>query len=127
MADDQPRKYLYILTTGVEAPQRSASPFFLATTAALMDCESVMVFTITATSLLKKGAAEQVYIKGYGKGSNLRFFLDQAREAGVKFYVCAPSLELNDCTLEDLIEVDGVVGGTALNEMAADADVVITF
>jgi hypothetical protein len=121
------KKYLYILTHGVEAPERSASPFFLATTAALMDCEARMVFTITATSLLKRGAAEEVYIKGYGKGANLRFFVDQAREAGVEFFVCAPSLDLNDCTVEDLIEVDGVVGGTALNEMAAQADVVISF
>ncbi|MDA8200345.1 MAG: DsrE family protein [Thermaerobacter sp.] len=124
---DETKKYLYILTTGVEAPERSASPFFLATTAALMDGESRMVFTITATSLLKRGAAESLYIKGYGQGSTLQFFMDQAREAGVEFYVCAPSLDLNDCTLDDLIEVSGVVGGTALNEMAAEADVVITF
>lgn len=111
----------------MEAPERSASPFFLATTAALMDGESRMVFTITATSLLKRGAAEHLYIKGYGQGSTLQFFMDQAREAGVEFYVCAPSLDLNDCTMEDLVEVSGVVGGTALNEMAAEADVVITF
>jgi hypothetical protein len=124
---DEPTKYLYILTTGAEAPERSASPFFLATTAALMDAESSMVFTITATSLLKRGVAEELYIKGYGQGSTLKFFMDQAREAGVKFFVCAPSLDLNDCTMDDLIPVDGVVGGTALNEMAAEADVVISF
>lgn len=121
------KKYLYIQTTGVEAPERSASPFFLATTAALMDHDSAMVFTITATSLLKKGVAENLRIKSGSDGATLQFFIDQARDAGVKFYVCAPSLDLNDCRLEDLIEVDGVVGGTALNEMALDADVVITF
>lgn len=124
---DETKQYLYVLTTGVEAPERSASPFFLATTAALMDHEAVMVFTITATSLLKKGVAEALHIKQTGESSNLQFFIDQAREAGVKFYVCAPSMDLNDCTIDDLIEVDGVVGGTALNEMAAEADVVISF
>jgi predicted peroxiredoxin len=121
------KKFLYILTTGVEAPERSASPFFLATTAALMDGEAVMVFTITATSLLKKGVAEELRIKPSGDSQTLSFFMDQAREAGVKFYVCAPSLDLNDCRVEDLVDVDGVIGGTALNEMAAEADVVITF
>lgn len=121
------KKYLYIHTTGVEAPERSASPFFLATTAALMDHESTMVFTITATSLLRKGVAEELRIKPKGEGATLKFFMDQAREAGVKFYVCAPSLDLNDCTVDDLVEIDGVVGGTALNEMASEADVVITF
>ncbi len=124
---EETKKYLYLITHGTETPERSASPFFLATTAALMDHESTMVFTITATSLLKKGVAEGLRIKESGDSSTLDFFIDQAREAGVKMYVCAPSLDLNNCTMEDLIEVDGVVGGTALNEMAAEADVVMTF
>ncbi|NMP21904.1 DsrE family protein [Sulfobacillus harzensis] len=124
---EETKKYLYLVTHGTETPERSASPFFLATTAALMDHESTMVFTITATSLLKKGVPETLHIKETGDSSTLQFFIEQAREAGVKLYVCAPSLDLNNCTLEDLIEIDGVVGGTALNEMAAEADVVITF
>ena len=124
---EETKKYLYLITHGTETPERSASPFFLATTAALMDHESTMVFTITATSLLKKGVAETLRIKESGDSSTLDFFIEQAREAGVKMYVCAPSLDLNNCTMEDLIDVDGVVGGTALNEMAAEADVVFTF
>lgn len=124
---DETKKYLYLVTHGVETPERSASPFFLATTAALMDHESTMVFTTTGTSLLKRGVAESLHIKESGDSSTLQFFIDQAREAGVKFFVCAPSLDLNDCTMEELIEIDGVVGGTAMNEMAAEADVVITF
>lgn len=124
---EETKKYLYLITHGTESPERSASPFFLATTAALMDHESTMVFTITATSLLKKGVAEGLRIKESGDSSTLDFFIEQAREAGVKMYVCAPSLDLNNCTMDDLIDVDGVVGGTALNEMAAEADVVITF
>ncbi|CAB1128681.1 Sulfur reduction protein DsrE [Candidatus Hydrogenisulfobacillus filiaventi] len=127
MAGETVKKYLYIVTTGVEAPERSASPFFLATTAALMEAEATMVFTITGTSLLKKGVAEQLHIKPRGESAVLATFIAQAREAGVRFLVCAPSLDLNDLTLEDLIEVDGVVGGTALNQMADEADVVITF
>lgn len=121
------KRYLYILTTGPEVAYRAASPFFLATTAALMDHEVAMVFTIRATALLKKGVAESLTVKEGGDGARLQFFVDQAREAGVKFFVCAPSLDLNDCTLDDLIATEGVVGGTAVNEMALDSDVVITF
>lgn len=120
-------KYVYIHTSGIESPKRAASPFFLATTAALMEHEAVMVFTITGTSLLQKGAAEDLYMKGEGNGSNLQFFIDQARDAGVKFYVCAPSLDLNDLAQEDLIEIDGIIGGSALNELCGQADVVLTF
>lgn len=121
------KKCLYIHTSGTEAPQRSASPFFLATTSALMDNDVTMVFTVTATGLLKKGVADNLRIKDSEGAATLQFFIDQARDAGVKFYVCAPSLDLNDCTIEDLIEIDGVVGGTALNEMALESDLVITF
>lgn len=121
------KKCIYLHTTGVEAAYRSASPFFLATTAALMDHDVSMVFTITGTSLLKKGVAETLRVKEGGEGATLQFFIDQAREAGVKFYVCAPSLDLNDCTADDLIEIDGIVGGTAVNEMALEADLVVTF
>ncbi|AEJ41674.1 hypothetical protein TPY_3522 [Sulfobacillus acidophilus TPY] len=124
---DETKKYLYLVTHGVESPERSASPFFLATTAALMDHESTMVFTATASGLLKKGVAETIRMKTGGDGATLDFFINQAREAGVRFYVCAPSLDLVGCTVEDLIEIDGVVGGTALNEMAGEADVVISF
>lgn len=124
---NETKKYLYIITTGTESPERSASPFFLATTAALMDHESSMVFTITATSLLKRGVADDLHIKSTGPSQTLKFFMDQAREAGVKFFVCAPSLDLTDCAPEDLVEIDGILGGTALNEMALEADVVITF
>lgn len=105
------KKYLYILTTGPEVAYRAASPFFLATTAALMDHEVAMAFTIRATALLKKGVAESL----------------TAREAGVKFFVCGPSLDLNDCTPDDLIATEGVVGGTTVNEMALDSDVVVAF
>lgn len=126
MSDDV-KKCVYIHTTGVEAPQRTASPFFLATTAALMDYDVSMVFTITGTSLLKKGVAEDLRVKEGGEGATLQFFIEQARDAGVKFYVCAPSLDLNDCTVDDLIENDGIVGGTAVNEMLLEADLVVTF
>ncbi len=121
------KKYLYILTTGPEVAYRAASPFFLATTAALMDHDVSMVFTVKATGLLKKGVAEELTVKEGGEGAHLQFFVDQAREAGVKFYVCAPSLDLNDCTVADLIDTEGIVGGSAVNEMALDSDVVITF
>ena len=126
MSDDV-KKCVYIHTIGVEAPHRTASPFFLATTAALMDYDVSMVFTITATSLLKKGVAEDLRVKEGGEGATLQFFIDQARDAGVKFFVCAPSLDLNDCTVDDLIENDGIVGGTAVNEMLLEADLVVTF
>lgn len=124
MSDE--KKFLYLHTHGTESPDRTATPFYLATAAALMEYEVTMVFTIRGTSLLKKGVAEDLFVQE--GGAPLRTFLDQAVEAGVRLLVCAPSLNLNDLKPEDLIpEVQGIIGGTALNEMAANADAVFTF
>lgn len=120
------KKFLYIHTSGPDTPHRTATPFYLATAAALMDFDVTMVFTIRGTALLRKGVAETVYVKE--GGGPLRMFIDQAKEAGVKLLVCAPSLDLNDMKESDLVEdVDGIIGGTALNDLALEADVVMTF
>ena len=90
MAEDQ-KRFVYVHTHGIDTPDRCASPFYLATTAALMDHEAIMVFSIKGTSLLRKGVAESLFVKE--GGAPLRNFIDQALEAGVKFLVCAPSLD----------------------------------
>ena len=91
-----PTKILYVQTSGVEAPERSATVFFLSTAAASMDLQVGIYFTQFGPSLLKKGVAEQLRIKKGSVGQTLRHFIDQALEVGVKFYVCQPSLDLND-------------------------------
>lgn len=117
---EESRRYIYIHTHGVDTPERCATPFYLATAAALMEHESTIVFTIKSSSLLKKGVAEDLYIKD--GGAVLRYFMDQAREAGVKFLVCAPSLDLCGLQPEDLVDdVDEIIGGAALNELVQDA------
>jgi hypothetical protein len=85
-----------------------------------------MLFTMRGTELMKKGVAENLYVKEGGE--TLQYFLDQALDAGVKFLVCTPSLDLNDMTKDDLIDsVSGVVGGTFVNEEALSCDLVVSF
>ena len=54
-------------------------------------------------------------------------FIDQAAELGVKFYVCQPSLDLNNIRYEELMDGVEMIGGAAFNDMALDADAVISF
>ncbi|CAB1128191.1 Sulfur reduction protein DsrE [Candidatus Hydrogenisulfobacillus filiaventi] len=123
---DETKKILYIHTSGPDTPERTGSPFFLATAAALLGHEVTMLFTMRGTALLKKGVPETATIMEGGQ--TLRYFIDQAIEAGVTFLVCAPSLALNNMTKEDLIpEVSDVVGGTFVNETALASDLVMTF
>ncbi len=118
--------FLYIHTHGPEVPHRAATPFYLATAAALMEYDVTMVFNMTGTALVRKGVAESIYAQE--GGAPLRTFLDQAVEAGVKLMVCAPSLPLNNMTKEDLIpEVSEIIGGAYVNEMAAESKAVFTF
>lgn len=120
------KRFLYVYTHGVDTPERTATPLYLATTAALSDHEVTIFFTARGSSVLRRGVAEKIQVKE--GGVPLRSFIDQAKEAGVRFVVCAASLELNDMSREDLIEeVDEIAGGAAFAEMACEADVVISF
>ncbi|OGN85140.1 MAG: sulfur reduction protein DsrE [Chloroflexi bacterium GWC2_73_18] len=121
-------RILYVHTGGVSTPERSATPIYLATTAAAMDVEVGIYFTVNGPTLLRKGVAETLIVPKYeGKGAPLRRFIDQALEMGVKFYVCQPSLDLHGLTREDLIDGVQMIGGAAFNDMALDADQVICF
>lgn len=101
--------------------------FFLSTAAASMDIEVGIYFTQFGPTLLKKGVAEQLRIKKGSVGETLRHFIDQALEVGVRFYVCQPSLELNDLKMDDLIDGVEMIGGAAFNDMALEAQRVICF
>jgi hypothetical protein len=41
--------------------------------------------------------------------------------------VCQPSLDLNDLVLEDLIDDVEMIGGAAFNDLALNADAVVSF
>jgi hypothetical protein len=122
---DDVKRILYVQTSGAEAPERSATVFFLAASAAAMDIEVGIYFTQLGPTLLRRGVPENLRIKR--GGAPLSHFMDQARDVGVRFYVCQPSLDLTDLKLADLIEGVELIGGAAFNDMALEADQVICF
>jgi hypothetical protein len=121
--DDE--KVLIVMTSGPDTPHRCATPFFLATLAAVMEQEVRMIFTIDGILLLKKGVAQKTYAREGGKF--ISEFLKEAREAGVQMYGCTPALELHDLTTDDLIDGIEMAGGAALMQWAAESQVVLTF
>jgi uncharacterized protein len=124
--DDGEGRVLYVQTHGVDDPGRSATPFFLSASAAAMGCEVGIYFTMYGPQLLRKDVIDKVGPKG-DRGQPLRYFIEQAADLGVKFYVCQPSLDLNDLAIEDLIDGVVMIGGAAFNDLAMDADAVISF
>ena len=119
-------KILYVHTHGVNDPGRCATPFFLAASAAAMECEVAIYFTMYGPQLLQRSVIDKIGLKG-DVGQPLAYFIKQATDLGVRLYVCQPSLDLNDLALDELIDGVEMIGGAAFNDMAMDADTVISF
>ena len=118
-------RILYVQTHGIDEPSKAATPFYLATAAAAMDMDVGIYFTMHGPTLLKKGTGETLTVKD--GGAPLDTFISQAQGIGVRFLVCQPSLDLVDLEMDDLIDGVEMIGGAAFNDMAAEADAVISF
>jgi predicted peroxiredoxin len=122
----EPKKILMMLTCGPGTPERCAAPFFFAIGAAKMGHDVSLFFTMQATQLLKRGVAEQICAKDGGRP--LSQFIQSAFDAGVRFYICSASLELNDISQADLIEqADSLVSSTFLTRQGLASDLVLSF
>ncbi|MHA1303686.1 MAG: DsrE family protein [Candidatus Heimdallarchaeaceae archaeon] len=123
---EEKKKMVFFVTRGEESKETLEPPLHLATLAAMLDTEVVMIYTARAGLLLKKGVAENI-IPQEGRKPLIET-IREAKEAGVKIYVCSPVLEWNNLKKEDFItEVDDIVGGmTAVNE-ALEATSTISF
>jgi predicted peroxiredoxin len=119
-------KILYVQTHGVDDPGRCATPFFLAASAAAMECEVMIYFTMYGPTLLRRDVVDKIGPKGEA-GQPLRHFIDQATSLGVRLLACQPSLDLNDLRREELIDGVEMIGGAAFNDLAVSADAVISF
>lgn len=124
--DEGDSKILYVQTHGTSDPGRSATPFFLAASAAAMECEVMIYFTMYGPTLLRKDVVDKIGPKGE-VGQPLRYFIEQATGLGVRLLICQPSLDLNDLRMEELIDGVEMIGGAAFNDLAVSADAVISF
>jgi len=126
--EDRPKKVVYVQTYGTEARDRMATPIYLAAAAAAMDMEVAIYFTVHGPTMLRRGVPETVRVKkADGDGALIGYFLDQAKDLGVRLLVCQPSLDLNGMTMDDVIEGVEMIGGAAFNDLAVEADAVISF
>jgi predicted peroxiredoxin len=97
------------------------APFFQATVAAAMEYEVEVIMTGRAGELAVKGVAEKLKIKE-DSPKNVYDFIKDAHEAGVKFKVCTPTLDLWGKEL--IPEIEETVGGAYVISQAKDDDVV---
>ncbi len=115
---------LYVQTSGLDTPERLYAPFILGATARAMDVEATIFFMIKGITVAKKGEAEKVKI---GSFPSLKEVMDQALKAGVKMYICEQSTQLLGIPRGDFIPEAKIAGAGTLNDLALDADAVMTF
>jgi predicted peroxiredoxin len=118
------KKILYVQTSGVDTPERTYTPFILATTAKAMDIDATIYFVIKGVTVLKKGEAEKIKVGGF---PSLRQVMDQAVKAGVKLMVCEQSCQLLSIPRGDFVQEANIVGAATLDDLALEADAVLSF
>ncbi len=112
---------IIMVNTDPRNPSELGAPFFQATVAAAMEFDVEVILTGRAGELAKKGVAEKLFVQE-GSPKSVYDFIKDAHEAGVKFKVCTPTLDLWG---DDLIpEIDETVGGAYVISEAMDDDTV---
>lgn len=108
-----------------DKPAGLGAPFFQATVAAAMEYEVEIIFTGLAGKLAIRGVAEGLYLKE-GSQKSVYDIMKDAHEAGVKFKVCTPALDIWG---SDLIpEIEETVGGAyVISEAMDDGTVTFTY
>ena len=113
---------IIMVNTDPRNGEELGAPIFQATVAAAMEYEVEVICTATAGKLMKKGVAEVLYVKE-GSTKSVYEFIQDAHDAGVKFYCCSPNLDLFGMTEDDLIpECEGIVGGAHVIEEVMEGD-----
>jgi uncharacterized protein len=115
---------IMLLNLNPDVPGTLGAPFFQAAVAAAMDMEVEIYFAARTTRLLLRGYAEDIY-PGEAREKSLYSFMQDAHEAGVKFYVCAGAAAEHQLNGDNAIpELDGVRGGAAFIGAAAEEGVI---
>jgi uncharacterized protein len=119
---------ILLLNLDMELPDNMGAPFFQAAVAAAMDLEVEIHFAARTTQLLVKGFADQLY-PAENRQKSLYSFMQDAHQAGVKFYACAGAAAEHHLSGDNAIpELDGIRGVAAfLGAAVEDGVVTLTY
>ena len=116
---------IIMLNTDPDSPSELGAPFFQATVAASMEYEVEIILTGRSGELAKKGVADKIYLQE-GHTQSVYDFIREAHEAGVKFKVCTPTLEIwGDDLIDEISETIG--SAYIISEAMSDGTVTFTY
>ncbi|GAF85431.1 unnamed protein product [marine sediment metagenome] len=150
---DKKEKLLIVCSKGTI--DMAFPPFMMATTAAAMDWEVHLYFTFWGMDIITDSKSLKIspvgnpslgipnfigmlpgmtavatwMMKRKMKAANmptLESLIDMAKQAGVIFHACSPTMELSGITKNDLIpQCDDIIGAATFLDLAADANVTL--
>lgn len=91
-----------------------------------MNIETTIYFLAKGILSVKKGEPQKIKM---GSFPDLKEVMDQATDAGVEILICAQSAQLwgGRATPEEFEQPSRIVGAATLNDLALEADAVLTF
>jgi uncharacterized protein len=112
-----------------DIPGTLAPPFYQAAVAAAMEVEVEVYCASRAVLLLRKGGADKLYPGSQHPEKSVYEFMQDAHEAGAKFYGCAAGVQehgIHECAA--IPELDGPRGGAAfIREAVQEGVVTLTY
>ena len=112
---------IIMVNTDPGDPAELGAPFFQAAVAAAMEYDVEVILTARAGELAIKGVAEKLHVKA-DNPKTVYDYIKDAHEAGVRFKVCTPTLELWGNEL--IPEIEETVGAAYVISKAMDDDTV---
>ncbi len=112
---------IIMVNTDPSSPAELGAPFFQATVAAAMEYKVEIILTGRAGELAVQGVAEKLHTQA-GSEKTVYDFIKDAHEAGVKFKICTPTIELWGNEL--IPEIEETVGAAYVIGQSMDDDVV---
>ncbi len=119
------KRFLVLLTAGLDTPAPARSAFMFATLAAATYLETTVYCVQDGAELMVKGVAEREDVKP--GMPTLAQRIAEARVAGVRFQVCEQTAINKGIREEDLIEGAEIVGGAVLIHHALNCDGMLCF
>jgi predicted peroxiredoxin len=119
---------IMLVNANPDIPATLAPPFYQAAVAAAMEFEVEVYFASRTVLLLRKGVAESLY-PGQRTEKSVYAFMQDAHEAGAKFYACAAGVQEHGIDERTAIpELDGLRGGAAfISEAVQEGVVTLTY
>ena len=119
--DNEEKSVVIVMTSGPSTPHRCATPFYISAILASMDAEVSIFLTMEAVRLAQRGVADSLTAMSGGK--TIIEFIRDAKQAGVKLYLCKPAMPGYGLTDEVIIEeVDEIANASKMADLILASD-----